>query len=147
MRALSTSPIPSAGLRACSTRSVAGTEHEAAILFAPHGNRARAGESRGIAPHPSVCAVDEGESSCNVSVKIDFDADDNARYCLSIAGRGLVRCFWGDAEELKVYVNSPGDLRFQVTSGESGEGVAAAILKVAQYQPKRHRRRYGWGLL
>ncbi|MCK7597870.1 DUF3019 domain-containing protein [Microbulbifer sp. CAU 1566] len=96
---------------------------------------------------PSVCAVDEGESSCNVSVKINFDADDNARYCLSIAGRGLVRCFWGDAEELKVYVNSPGDLRFQVTSGESGEGVAAAILKVAQYQPKRHRRRYGWGLL
>ena len=96
---------------------------------------------------PSMCAVDEGENNCSITVKVDFDADDNERYCLTIAGKGLVRCFWGDKDDLEIYVSSEADLRFQITSGESGEGVAAAVLKVAQYQPKRHRRRYGWGLL
>jgi len=96
---------------------------------------------------PSVCAVDEGEASCSISVKVDFDADDKARYCLSISGKGLVRCFWGDSDELEVYINSSEDIRFLITESESGEGVAAATLKVASYQPKRHRRRYGWGLL
>lgn len=96
---------------------------------------------------PSVCAVEDDERRCNISVKVYFDADDNDRYCLYIDGRGLVRCFWGDSKDLEVFISSTGDTRFQVTSGESGEGVAAATLKVAQYQPKRHRRRYGWGLL
>ena len=96
---------------------------------------------------PSMCAVDEGENNCSITVKVDFDADDNKRYCLSIDGKGLVRCFWGDNSNLEVYISSEADLRFQVSAGESGEGVAAAVLKVAQYQPKRHRRRYGWGLL
>ncbi|WP_078084024.1 DUF3019 domain-containing protein [Microbulbifer mangrovi] len=96
---------------------------------------------------PSVCAVDENESRCSISVRIHFDADDNNRYCLSIVGRGLVRCFSGDNDDLEVFISSTNDTRFQVTSSESGKDVAAAILKVAQYQPKRHRRRYGWGLL
>ncbi|WP_066960224.1 DUF3019 domain-containing protein [Microbulbifer sp. Q7] len=96
---------------------------------------------------PSMCALDESEDQCRVLVRLNFDADDEARYCLSIVGRGLVRCFFGDSEDLNVYVNSPEDIRFQVTADESGKSVAAAVLKVAQYQPKRHRRRYGWGLL
>ncbi|WP_299594163.1 DUF3019 domain-containing protein [uncultured Microbulbifer sp.] len=96
---------------------------------------------------PSVCALDEGENQCSVLVKLDFEADDEARYCLSIIGQGRVSCFWGDNDDLKVYVSSAADIRFQVTANENGQSVASAILKVGQYQPKRHRRRYGWGLL
>nr|WP_010131990.1 DUF3019 domain-containing protein [Microbulbifer agarilyticus] len=96
---------------------------------------------------PSMCALDEGESQCSVLVKLAFEADDKARYCLSIIGQGRVRCFWGDNDDLKVYVSSAGDIHFKVTVNENGQSVANAVLKVAQYQPKRHRRRYGWGLL
>ena len=96
---------------------------------------------------PSMCALDDDERQCSVLVKIAFDADDEARYCLSIIGQGRVRCFWGDNDDLKVYVSSTRDIRFQVTADENGKDIASAVLKVAQYQPKRHRRRYGWGLL
>ncbi|HEY8570695.1 DUF3019 domain-containing protein [Microbulbifer sp.] len=97
---------------------------------------------------PSLCAVSEDESSCSVSVKVRFTADDSERYCLSIIGKGLIRCFSGKTEKnLEVYIHADHDTQFTVTEGESGERVASAVLKVAQYQPKRHRRRYGWGLL
>ena len=96
---------------------------------------------------PSMCALDEDERQCSILVKLDFDADDEARYCLSITGQGQVGCFWGDNDDLKVYVSSARDINFQVTANENGKDVASAVLKVAQYQPKRHRRRYGWGLL
>ncbi|WGL15556.1 DUF3019 domain-containing protein [Microbulbifer bruguierae] len=98
---------------------------------------------------PSLCAVGEDETSCNVSVKVAFSADeDDVRYCLSVVGKGLIRCFWGDTDkDLQVYINSEQDIQFTVTEGETGAPVAAATLVVAQYHPKRHRRRYGWGLL
>jgi Protein of unknown function (DUF3019) len=97
---------------------------------------------------PSLCAVTEDESGCSVSVKVKFTADDRARYCLSIIGKGLIRCFTGNTEKnLEVYIHADHDTQFTVTEGENGERVASAVLKVAQYQPKRHRRRYGWGLL
>ncbi|WP_226703509.1 DUF3019 domain-containing protein [Microbulbifer elongatus] len=96
---------------------------------------------------PSMCALDDEERQCSVLVRLAFDADDEARYCLSIIGQGQVRCFWGDNDDLKVYVSSADDIRFQVTADENGKDIASAVLKVAQYQPKRHRRRYGWGLL
>lgn len=94
---------------------------------------------------PTICAVDENESNCSISVSVDFYADDERQYCLTIESKGLIRCFQGDIRDLEVYVNSDRDIRFQVSN--SGQGVAAAILKVGHYQPKRHRRRYGWGLL
>lgn len=100
---------------------------------------------------PAVCAVDESESRCSISVSIDFDADDERHYCLSVDSKGLIRCFHGDIRDLEVYINSDRDIRFQVSTSTSdstmGQDVAAATLKVAHYQPKRHRRRYGWGLL
>jgi len=97
---------------------------------------------------PSLCAVGEEQQSCSLSVRVAFDADEVSHYCLTILGKGLVRCFWSGAkEELEVFITSEKDLIFQVTEGESGEEVASATLKVGHYEPKRHRRRYGWGLL
>ncbi|WP_226664333.1 DUF3019 domain-containing protein [Microbulbifer aggregans] len=107
-----------------------------------------AGTAAGLQLTPSLCAVSEDDNICHVSVKVDFSADDNARYCLSIKGKGLIRCFWGETDkDIQVYIDSDEDIQFMVTKSESGERVASATLKIAQYQPKRHRRRYGWGLL
>lgn len=104
---------------------------------------------------PTVCAVDESESRCSISVNVDFEADDERHYCLSVDSKGLIRCFHGGIRDLEVYINSDRDIRFQVSASSSastggsakGQDVAAATLKIAHYQPKRHRRRYGWGLL
>jgi len=97
---------------------------------------------------PSLCAVEKEQGSCNVSIKVAFHADEMSRYCLTILGKGLIRCFWsGEEEELEVFINTERDLTFQITQGESGEQVASATFKVGHYEPKRHRRRYGWGLL
>lgn len=107
-----------------------------------------AGSTAALHLTPSLCAVSEEDATCHVSVKVDFSADDNARYCLSIKGKGLIRCFWGESDkDIQVYIDSDEDIQFMVTRSESGESVASATLKIAQYQPKRHRRRYGWGLL
>ncbi|MFV8780837.1 DUF3019 domain-containing protein [Microbulbifer sp. SA54] len=107
-----------------------------------------AGSTAGLQLTPSLCAVSDEDATCHISVTVDFDADDNGRYCLSIKGKGLIRCFWGETDrDIQVYVDSDEDIQFMVTRSESGEPVAAATLKIAQYQPKRHRRRYGWGLL
>jgi Protein of unknown function (DUF3019) len=96
---------------------------------------------------PSVCAVDDSENRCSISVSVDFDADDERHYCLSVDSKGMIRCFHGGIRDLEVYISSDRDIRFQVSNTTSGQDVAAATLKVAHYQPKRHRRRYGWGLL
>lgn len=97
---------------------------------------------------PSLCVMDEDESLCAVSVNVAVVANDNARYCLTIAGKGLIRCFAGNRlTELQVYITAESNTRFQLTESESGNQVASAVLKVARYRPTRHQRRYGWGLL
>ncbi|AQQ69110.1 hypothetical protein Mag101_16850 [Microbulbifer agarilyticus] len=97
---------------------------------------------------PSLCAVAEDEELCSISVTVDFQADDDNDYCLSVSGRGLVSCFSGSAgRSLQVYVSAHEDLFFQVTNSASGIQVAQATLKVAKFRPKRHQRRYGWGFL
>ncbi|WP_295802413.1 DUF3019 domain-containing protein [uncultured Microbulbifer sp.] len=97
---------------------------------------------------PSLCAIGEDEEKCSISVTVLFNADDDDRYCLSIVDRGLIECFSGRAgSQLQVYVAADEDIQFQVTEAESGDRVASTILKVAKFRPKRHQRRYGWGLL
>ncbi|GAB2513897.1 DUF3019 domain-containing protein [Microbulbifer agarilyticus] len=97
---------------------------------------------------PSLCAIDDDEELCSISVMVDFKADDSSRYCLSVTGRGLVRCFAGNSgHAIQVYVTSHENLSFKVTDGDSGAEVAQATLKVAKFRPKRHQRRYGWGFL
>ena len=97
---------------------------------------------------PSLCAIDADETRCDISVSVTFEPDDNERYCLTISDRGLIRCFAGNSlNGMQVYVATDKNLQFQVTEGESGEPVASETLKVARYRPKRHKRRYGWGLL
>lgn len=97
---------------------------------------------------PTLCAINDGEDHCAISVNVTFNAQDKSRYCLNIADRGLVRCFTGSPRtEIEVYVTADSDTKFLVTVAESGEEVATATLKVARYRPTRHQRRYGWGLL
>ena len=97
---------------------------------------------------PSLCAIDQGEERCNISVSVTFVADDNERYCLTISDRGLIRCFAGNSlSDAHIYIATDKSLQFLVTEGESGEEVASETFKVARYRPKRHKRRYGWGLL
>lgn len=97
---------------------------------------------------PTLCAIGEGEEICSISVSVTLSVDDGERYCLSIADRGLIECFPGDVmREIEVYVTADADVQFQVTRADSGDQVAMAILKIAKYRPKRHQRRYGWGLL
>lgn len=97
---------------------------------------------------PSLCAIDEDETRCDISVSVTFVPDDNERYCLTISDRGLVRCFAGNSfTDVELYIATDKNLQFQVTNGESGRPVANETFKVARYRPKRHKRRYGWGLL
>ena len=97
---------------------------------------------------PTLCAIDEGEDACSIPVNVTFAAEDNARYCLSISGKGLVHCFAGSSStEMQIYVTAEANTQFLITEGESGDKVATAMLKVARYRPTRHQRRYGWGLL
>ncbi|KUJ83858.1 DUF3019 domain-containing protein [Microbulbifer flavimaris] len=97
---------------------------------------------------PTLCAINDGEDHCAISVSVNFTAEDKSRYCLNIADKGLVRCFSGNPQtQIDIYVTADTDTRFLVTAAESGEEVASATLKVARYRPTRHQRRYGWGLL
>lgn len=97
---------------------------------------------------PSLCAINDDDSRCDIPVKVLFFSEKSARYCLSISDRGLIRCFdGGSAQELQLYISAQEDVLFRVTEEASGKNVATASLKVARYRPKRHRRHYGWGLL
>ncbi|WP_346840218.1 DUF3019 domain-containing protein [Microbulbifer sp. SAOS-129_SWC] len=114
-----------------------------AVLSAP-----LAGFAAELSLTPSLCAIDANETRCDISVSITFAADDNQRYCLAISDRGLIRCFAGNRlRDMHVYIATDKSLEFLITEGDSGNQVASKILKVARYRPKRHRRRYGWGLL
>ncbi|WP_323846309.1 DUF3019 domain-containing protein [Microbulbifer magnicolonia] len=107
-----------------------------------------AGNAAELRVTPSLCAINDDDSRCDIPVKVLFSSDDPARFCLSISGRGLIRCFdGGAARELQLYVSAEEDVLFRVTEEVSGKDVATASLKVARYRPKRHRRHYGWGLL
>ncbi|WP_237067795.1 DUF3019 domain-containing protein [Microbulbifer guangxiensis] len=97
---------------------------------------------------PSLCAIDEGEDTCSISINVAFTTDESDRYCLQISGRGVVQCFAGhQLTKMKIHVTADADTEFQVTEADSGAQVATATLKVARYRPTRHQRRYGWGLL
>ena len=97
---------------------------------------------------PTLCAIGEDEEMCSISVTVLFTSDSEDRYCLTIARRGLVECFPGGRQsEMRVYIAADEDVQFQVTEADTGNRVADATLKVAKFRPKRHQRRYGWGLL
>lgn len=118
-------------LALCSTLSAPGLIHAAELNLTP-----------------ALCAIDEGEEHCAISVNVAFSGDENKRYCLTISGKGLVRCFDSQPlNEMQVYVTADTNTQFLVTEKASGKEVATATLKVARYRPTRHQRRYGWGLL
>lgn len=97
---------------------------------------------------PSLCAIDEGEQVCTVSVSVKFIGDESDQYCLTVAGEGVVDCFVGSGRQnIEVHVTAGADTQFLVTRQDRGEPVASAVLKVARFRPARHQRRYGWGLL
>ena len=107
-----------------------------------------AAEAAELRVKPTLCAIGEDEEKCSISVTVRFTPDSAGRYCLTIANRGLVECFPGGKQnEMHVYIATDEDVQFQVTEAQSGNRVASAILKVAKFRPKRHQRRYGWGLL
>lgn len=114
-------------------------------LFLPF---ATDGHAAALHLKPSLCAIDEGEERCVISVSVEFIGDDRDRYCLSVAGEGVVHCFVGtDRAEIEVAVKTDSDTQFLVTRQNRSDPVASAVLKVARFRPARHQRRYGWGLL
>lgn len=109
---------------------------------------AQAGNATELRVTPSLCAISDDDSHCDIPVNVLFSTEKPLRYCLSISNRGLIQCFNGGAvRKLQLYISSDEDVLFRVTEEATGESVATASLKVARYRPKRHRRYYGWGLL
>lgn len=117
-----------------------------ALAWLPFG--LPASEAAELRVKPALCAIGEDEEKCSISVTVTFVADRENRYCLSIVDRGLVECFPGGKEnQTQVYIAADDDIEFQVTEAKTGDRIATTTLKVAKFRPKRHQRRYGWGLL
>ena len=119
----------------------------AALLWLPLSFFASA-EAAELRVTPALCAIGEDEEKCRISVTVMFTPDSDDRYCLTIARRELVECFTSDKRsEMQIAIAADEDVQFQVTEAATGNRVAGATLKVAKFRPKRHKRRYGWGLL
>lgn len=118
-----------------------------ALLWLPLGLAVNA-QATELHVTPKLCAIGEDEDMCSISVSVTFRAQDDKRYCLSISDRGLLECFDGaQTSKIRVYVAADEDVEFQVTEAATGTRIATTTLQVAKFRPKRHQRRYGWGLL
>ena len=118
-----------------------------ALMWLPFGFSASA-DAAELRVTPKLCAIGEDEEMCSISVSVTFRADDDSRYCLSVSDRGLLECFDGaQTSEIRVYVAADEDVEFLVSEADTGTRIATTTMQVAKFRPKRHQRRYGWGLL